>query len=327
MIVPAYGALPETSGGYARLYAAPKDHRAHVAAFVETLAGELAVPWRGRTDVAVAQQAHCATVFSWSRCLDDWRDLIKRLVGSPAAIVAPSTTIAKPQPISPEPADRLDRALGRLRQHGFMPSAILDVGAHDGAFARAARCVFPDAHIVMVDALEEKDAVLRAVAASIGNASHKIALLGEQEGVATPFFVVDTHSRPDLVTTGSSMLRENTAFPMTTRTIRQRTLSSLLDDRGYALIKLDVQGAELEVLRGLGDRLNPVEVILIELSLVAYNEGAPLLDEVTQELAKMGFVLYDLADDTRYCDGRLLQLDGVFVRRDAALRPKPPFWS
>ena len=221
------------------------------------------------------------------------------------------------------------QGLLRLRDAGFSPSGILDIGAHDGHFAREARQVYGDAHLLMIDALAEKEAVLADVAREIGNASHAIALLGEREAEATPFFVVDTEQRPDLVKTGSSTFRENTRFPVRERLVPQVTLAKLLRDRGrvFSLVKLDIQGAELAALRGLGYLLSTVEVIVMEMSLVDYNKGAPLIDAVLGELRAMGFVLCDIVEQHRYRDRRLLQIDGVFVRPDSRFRPQPPFWT
>jgi hypothetical protein len=88
-----------------------------------------------------------------------------------------------------------------------------------------------------------------------------------------------------------------------------------------------VQGAELDVLRGLGYHRSKVEVILMEISLVNYNKGAPLIDVVLSDLGRMGFVLYDILEERRDLGGRLLQIDGLFVRPTSRFRPQPPFWS
>ena len=325
VVVPSYGALPETTGGYARVYPWCADPRAHATAFAETLADEIVRPWRGHPEVAIAQQAHCATVFAWSRCLDEWRELIDRLAGHDTA---PQVQAADLRPIREKTEDRVERSLRRLRAKGFAPSGLIDVGAHDGSFARVARRVFPEARIVMIDALEEKGPVLERVADELGNSTHRIALLGEEAKEAVPFFVVDTKTRPDLVTTGSSVFRENTPFPTQARALAQETLAEVLEEgRTFQFIKLDVQGAELAVLRGLGERLADIEVILLELSLVAYNDGAPLFAAVAAALGSMGFVLCDVVDEQRYRDGLPLQLDGLFVRAGSALRPQPPFWT
>jgi FkbM family methyltransferase len=216
-----------------------------------------------------------------------------------------------------------------LKDRGFMPTAILDIGAYDGHFSRGVRQIFEDAYILMIDALAEKGRVLADVCREVGNADYLIALLGDRETEATSFFVVNTEMRPDLVKTGSSKFKENANFPMEERALPQRTLGSIVADRGlpFQLLKLDVQGAELDVLRGLGYQLSKVEVILMEISLVDYNKGAPLIDVVLIELSGMGFVLYDIVEEHRHLGGRLLQIDGLFVRPTSRFRPHPPFWS
>jgi hypothetical protein len=77
----------------------------------------------------------------------------------------------------------------------------------------------------------------------------------------------------------------------------------------------------------LGRQLSKTEVILMEMSLVDYNKGAPLIDVVLSELSGMDFVLYDIVEEHRDPGGRLLQLDGLFVRPTSRFRPHAPFWS
>jgi FkbM family methyltransferase len=221
------------------------------------------------------------------------------------------------------------KGLARLRDLGFTPTGILDVGAYEGHFSRGVRQIFSEAHILMIDALAEKGLALADVCREVGNADYLIAVLGDREMEAIPFFVANTEIRPDLVKTGSSKFKENTNFPMEERTLPQRTLGSIVGNRcqTFQLLKLDVQGAELDVLRGLGHQLSKVEVILMEMSLAEYNKGAPLIDVVLNELRAVGFVLYDIVEEHRYRGGSLLQIDGLFVRPTSRFRPQPPFWS
>jgi FkbM family methyltransferase len=168
------------------------------------------------------------------------------------------------------------QSLARLRDLGFGPTGVLDVGAYEGHFSRGIRQIFEKAHILMIDALAEKAPVLADVCRELGNADHLTVMLGDMEMEATSFFVADTDKRPGLVKTGSSKYKENSSFPMVERALPQRTLASIVADRGlpFQLLKLDVQGAELDVLRGLGEELSKVEVILMELSLVDYQAVA-----------------------------------------------------
>ena len=60
------------------------------------------------------------------------------------------------------------------------------------------------------------------------------------------------------------------------------------------LIKLDVQGAELDVLNGAGAALENCSALIIELSLVQGNEGGPLAAEVIAGIDKLGFKCADV---------------------------------
>ncbi len=78
LIIPFLGALPETTAGYARIYPWRSNADEHVSIFSENLAAELARPWAGNPDLSLSQQAFCAAVYNWSRCLREWRQLIER---------------------------------------------------------------------------------------------------------------------------------------------------------------------------------------------------------------------------------------------------------
>jgi FkbM family methyltransferase len=87
------------------------------------------------------------------------------------------------------------------------------------------------------------------------------------------------------------------------------------DERVF--LKIDVQGFEKQVLAGCGAELRKVQLMQVELSLVALYEGSPLLSEMVHYLSDAGFNLYDVvarvvAPDT----GVTLQLDGLFIRRN-----------
>jgi FkbM family methyltransferase len=228
-----------------------------------------------------------------------------------------------------EPNSSMFQGLSRLKKIGFAPTGILDVGAYEGQFSRGARQIFPQAHIVMIDALAEKESTLANMCREVGNAEYVIALLGDSEMDASSFFVVNTDQHPTLVKTGSSKYKENATFPQDERQLRQHTLANIVADSGrlFQLLKLDVQGAELDVIKGLGSRLSMVEVILMEISLVEYNKGAPIMDVVLANLARLDFVLCDIIEEHRRIGGRLLQIDGLFVRPSSRYRPQPPFFS
>ena len=77
LIIPSLGALPETSGGYARVYPSNPNAEDHVTTFSENLMAELEKPWAGTPNQSLDQQAHCAAVYDWPRRLREWRQLIQ----------------------------------------------------------------------------------------------------------------------------------------------------------------------------------------------------------------------------------------------------------
>ncbi|MBN1529337.1 MAG: FkbM family methyltransferase [Thermoleophilaceae bacterium] len=81
------------------------------------------------------------------------------------------------------------------------------------------------------------------------------------------------------------------------------------------LLKLDVQGYELRVLRGASGLLPEVGVVESELSVVPLYEGAPLIADMLNALAEAGFRLAALEPILRdWRTGEHLQFDGTFVR-------------
>jgi FkbM family methyltransferase len=84
---------------------------------------------------------------------------------------------------------------------------------------------------------------------------------------------------------------------------------------GRTLLKLDVQGYELRVLRGAAGLLPQVGVVESELSVVPLYEGAPLIADMLSALAAAGFRLVALEPILRdWRTGEHLQFDGTFVR-------------
>jgi len=88
------------------------------------------------------------------------------------------------------------------------------------------------------------------------------------------------------------------------------------------LLKADVRGAELLVLRGATTALRSTEMVVPEVVLPRiYSDESAQFDEVVEFIHDAGFVAWDLIDlGYRPLDGALCQLDIVFVRADGLLR-------
>ena len=211
--------------------------------------------------------------------------------------------------------------ISNMKRNGFVPSIIVDAGAYEGRWTEEVKSVYPSCPVVMIEANPEKVTQLTAVQRRLGpSVAFERALLGASARNNVTFYSMET---------GSSVMPEVTSVPRTPVTLDMQTLDQIMAKRavcGPALVKLDVQGYELEVLRGATQTLQFTDAIVLELSLLEYNRGAPLMAEVLAEVNALGFSMYDICGQHRRGHGRaLLQLDAVFVRESSPLRASHTF--
>lgn len=74
-------------------------------------------------------------------------------------------------------------------------------------------------------------------------------------------------------------------------------LDTMFPDRVFDLIKIDVQGSELDVLEGGEQTIKRSRYVIVECSLKEFNIGAPLADKIVNKLQSMGFYIEDILDE------------------------------
>lgn len=99
----------------------------------------------------------------------------------------------------------------------------------------------------------------------------------------------------------------------TTRLDDEIMLDSL---RRPAAMKIDVQGAEMLVLRGATELLSMIDAVLVECSFVELYDGQALVDDVIGFLRDRGFRLTAMVAGATDPRGMLVQADLLFARRD-----------
>jgi FkbM family methyltransferase len=213
----------------------------------------------------------------------------------------------------------MDAGLLALRGRGVSPRSAIDGGACMGNWTRRFLNVFPRASVLMIEPQERHAEALRQYAAdNADRVKFAPALVGPPGVREVPFVVMEDRFGG----TGSSVLPENSDIPRHTVTMPVATLDEVIAAHSMTapdFIKLDVQGYELEVLKGARKALGQAEFVLLEVSTWQYNQGAPLLAEVASWMDAAGFRVYDMFAFQRRTDGVLLQIDLLFVRKTSKL--------
>lgn len=190
------------------------------------------------------------------------------------------------------------------------PVSLLDIGANIGGWHNEARLHWPNSYFFLI---EGNPACAEQLAMT--GASMRIALLSDTEKD------VEFFTRKDAPTcTGSSYYRENTVFyegdKAEPHIMRTQRLDDVVEGHAFQLIKIDVQGAELDVLRGGLTTLASAQAVVMELSVTEYNAGAPLMDETVKFMEDHGFYMAELLGDIVHPINRnVIQRDALFLRR------------
>ena len=208
-------------------------------------------------------------------------------------------------------------ALELLKKNSFRPSVVVDVGAYKGEWAMLCKRVFPEANVLMVEPSPARVQFLDILCQRHKGLSVRQALVGAEEEKV--FF-------NEQETNSSSVPK-----PLSnTIELTSKTLDALVKNTSFAspdLIKLDVQGYEFRVLKGMPQALRSVSVIVIELSLIQLSPYAPSFKDAVEWMDENGFKIFDICGFFRRpLDDALWQIDAVFVRKDSGFGDRTKGW-
>jgi FkbM family methyltransferase len=178
------------------------------------------------------------------------------------------------------------------------PKHLIDAGANRGQFALAALSVFPDIRIDCFEPLARPAAALEAWAktASSNIRIHRMAL-GAQSGNAQ-FYVTSRDDSSSLFNPGKAQGEMGISVKAKIMVPTNR-LENVIMSEGISrpcMLKIDVQGGELEVLKGIGRCANVIDWIYVEVSFIELYEHQPLFTEVYSYLTTIGYNLRGVAN-------------------------------
>ncbi len=193
---------------------------------------------------------------------------------------------------------------------------VIDVGANRGQFALIARHRWPAARLICFEPLPEPIAVLRRVLGE--NADVEIVQAAASAGAGTA--TIHVSRRDDASSLLAITSRQSATFPGTQEIAAMEVPTTSLDHHlgggiaRPALLKLDVQGFELEVLRGAERTLSSIDFVLVECSFEEFYAGQATADDVVRFLHGHGFALLSGTGPSVDRHGVVLQIDFIFAR-------------
>jgi FkbM family methyltransferase len=125
-------------------------------------------------------------------------------------------------------------------------------------------------------------------------------------------------------TTGDSFCKEKSLYYTETKPIKRETVDldtiikrdDILKDDRNIFVKIDCQGAEIPILKGMKTILKRTDFILLEIPLFGqYNENVPSFLEHIQFMDNIGFIIYDILDE-HYINSFNMQVDVLFINKN-----------
>jgi len=204
------------------------------------------------------------------------------------------------------------RSLGALKSQGFAPVTVFDVGVGFGTFGLYQ--LFPGAFYHLIEPTPESQPHLQRIARSLSCQIHPLAL-GDRDGEARFEIRADIQGSTLMEEVGERDYLRFETVPM------QRFDTLFPRVEGPALCKIDVQGAEMMVLRGMTGRLAELDAVIVETSTIATVKGGAEVAEVVGFMREHGFVVADVIGlKRRPLDDATAQLDLLFVAERSPLR-------
>jgi FkbM family methyltransferase len=174
--------------------------------------------------------------------------------------------------------------------YGLAPTGVLHLGAHRGEEA----AIYSACGIRRVVWVEGNPELLPELRAAVEPYGHRVlqGLLGERSGEPTAFFVTNNGQSSSVLPLGTHLTSHPEVHVTHTLQLVTTTVDQLAADNGFDgldLLNVDLQGAELQALRGSTTTLQEMKYVYTEVNRDAVYEGAALIGELDAFLAERGF--------------------------------------
>jgi FkbM family methyltransferase len=174
----------------------------------------------------------------------------------------------------------------------IQPKVCYDIGACVLHWTHQAEKVWPQSQFILFEAMDDVEFLYQEK-----NYLYELGAFSDSDGKVIDFYQNTYHPG------GNSYYQENEIFSPSAaylfgedNIVRKisKSIDTVVKERNFPLpdlIKIDVQGCELDILKGMQETLKSCADLIVEMQRIPYNKGAPLVDETTEFILSQGFVL------------------------------------
>lgn len=201
----------------------------------------------------------------------------------------------------------MEACLRGLKQRGFNPRVVFDIGAAKGEWTKLALRYWETAQYTLFEPLIEREIDLNNLRDKHANVNYILAALGTKT------------ARADLGVNKDNLYATSLMFKGTEiRTVPQWAIDDLIKNRQVLqpdFIKIDVQGAQLFVLEGAKTTIKNCSLILLEVPFYKFSQHHSVFHEYIAWMANHQFIPYEIVDVLRRpIDGAMGQCDILFCK-------------
>ncbi|KAA1259815.1 hypothetical protein LF1_23520 [Rubripirellula obstinata] len=203
-----------------------------------------------------------------------------------------------------------------LREMGFRPNHIVDIGANRGLWTRDAVDFFPQCQYTLLEPnkqlvphfedLLEKDNV-NWIEAGAGRKKDTLRFTIAERDDSSSFVISDEEA-----------LKRN----LQQVEVPIYSLNELIAERNLPipeLVKVDAEGLDVDVLNGATDLMGKTEFFLVEVGFAPASEETSLRN-VVNVMHDFGYLPFDITENNRSVKSRVLWLcEFCFIRKDSEL--------
>ncbi|MEB3333451.1 MAG: FkbM family methyltransferase [Cyanobacteriota bacterium] len=216
------------------------------------------------------------------------------------------------------PDELLSQFFQTVSLSGYTPKLIYDLGANRGVWTKEVSKIFPAAKYVLFEPSRHLQPGLASFVATLPQAEVRELALSSEPGVSC--FSVSSWDVASRLGDNKNAVQDRYDVNVTTIDIQSAEDNCFPD-----IVKIDVEGEDLNVLIGAKSTLRHTSIVVIETG-ICYQDISNTAKNVINAMDQLGFDLMGITnlnpfqnDKGRYSKGILWLADFVFVRRGIPL--------